>query len=99
MFAVTVVFRSVPEQAGAFLAALRENAATSLRDEPDCHRFDVCTDPGDPALFFLYELYTDPAAFETHKSAHHFRTFSELVAGWTVEKTVKTYRLDPGVLV
>ena len=85
----------MPGKAAAFLAALGENAATSLRDEPDCLRFDVCRDPDDPAAFFLYEVYTDPAAFDVHLAAPHFAAFSKLVADWTVEKSVKTYMLDP----
>jgi quinol monooxygenase YgiN len=96
MFVVTVAFRSVPDRATDFLAALRENAATSLRDEPGCHRFDVCTDPDDPEAFFLYELYTDAQAFEAHKATRHFLAFDALVRDWTAGKTVKTYHLLPG---
>ena len=66
MFVVTVDFRSAPDKATDFLAALRENAAASVRDEPGCLRFDVCTDPDDPTRVFLYEIYTDAAAFEAH---------------------------------
>jgi quinol monooxygenase YgiN len=96
MFVVTVAFRSVPDRAADFLAALRENAATSLRDEPGCHRFDVCTDPDDPAAFFLYELYTDADAFEAHKATPHFTAFDAVVRDWTAEKTVRILTLDPG---
>ena len=96
MFVVTVAFRSVPDKATDFLVALRENAATSLRDEPGCHRFDVCTDPDDPEAFFLYELYTDAQAFEAHKATRHFLAFDALVRDWTAAKTVKTYGLYPG---
>lgn len=96
MFVVTVDFRSVPEKADAFLAALRINAATSLRDEPGCHRFDVCTDPNQPGRFFLYEVYSDAAAFDAHKAAPHFTEFDALVRDWTAEKSVNTYHLSPG---
>lgn len=92
MFVATVLFRSVSDRAEDFHAALRENAATSLRDEAGCQ----CTAPSDPALFFLYELYDDEAAFEVHKATWHFKQFDDLVRDWTVEKTVKTYVLDPG---
>lgn len=89
-----MAFRAVPERATAFLSALRENAAKSLRDEPGCRRFDVCTDPDDPALFFLYELYDDARAFAAHKATPHFRDFDALVRDWTAGKVVKTYALD-----
>lgn len=93
VYVVTVTFRSVPGRATDFLTALRENAAASEKDEPGCQRFDVCCDPNDPAVFFLYELYTDKAAFEAHVASPHFREFSQLADPWTAEKTVATYHL------
>jgi hypothetical protein len=50
----------------AFHQAIVDNARLSLKPKPGCHRFDVCRDPGDPTLFFLYELYDDEAAFQAH---------------------------------
>ena len=95
MFVVTVDFRAAPDKATDFLAALRENAAASVRDEPGCLRFDVCTDPDDATRVFLYEIYTDAAAFEAHKVTRHFIAFDKTVRDWTAEKSVKTYMLEP----
>jgi quinol monooxygenase YgiN len=58
------------------------NAEASVRNEPGCLRFDVCSVAGDPHRFVLYELYTDAAAFEAHKASPHFahwRTVAERV--------------------
>jgi quinol monooxygenase YgiN len=38
---------------------------------PGCRQFDVCRDPLDPALFFLYELYDDEAAIQAHLDSPH----------------------------
>ena len=42
---------------------------------------------------FLYEIYTDRAAFDAHLAALHYLEFNELVADWTAEKIVQTFEL------
>lgn len=91
MFAVVVTFQIKRDQIDAFLPAMLENAQTSLAQEPDCHRFDVCTDPAQPGEVFLYELYTDKAAFDAHLDTAHFKRFDAQVADMIAEKTVQTY--------
>lgn len=90
MFAVTVTFRLHPGQMGAFLPLMMQNAQTSLRQEPGCHQFDVCHG-GAPDTVFLYELYTDAAAFEAHLAAPHFQDFSARTNDMVVSKDVATY--------
>lgn len=91
MFAVIVTFEIKPEMIEAFLPLMYENAAASLRDEPGCHRFDVCTDPARPGDVFLYELYTDLAAFDAHRDTPHFRTFERGGGPMIAAKDVRTY--------
>ena len=55
-----------------FLAAIALNAESSVRDEPGCLRFDVCSVDSDENRFVLYELYADADAFAAHKAAPHF---------------------------
>ena len=93
MYVVTVTFRAVPERAEDFLTALRDNARASVKREPGCLRFDVCTSPEDPAHVFLYEIYIDRAAFDAHLTTPHFLEFNDLVADWTAEKVVQTFEL------
>ena len=64
MYVVTVRFAIKPEFADAFLRAVQSNARTSLEREPGCHRFDVATGDAVHSDVFLYEVYTDRAAFE-----------------------------------
>jgi quinol monooxygenase YgiN len=91
MFAVAVTFQLVPERAARFMPLLLENAATSKRDEPGCLQFDVATDPALPGEVFLYELYTDAAAFDTHLASAHFKAFDAAVTDMIAHKHVRTY--------
>jgi quinol monooxygenase YgiN len=93
MFVVTVTFKIHDAHIDTFLAALRENAALSRAEEPGCHRFDICRDDGCPGEVFLYELYSDRAAFDAHKATAHYAAFSDATSGWVEDKTVRTYRL------
>ena len=93
MYVVTVTFLAVPDRAEDFLTAMRENARASVEREPGCLRFDVCTSPDDAARVFLYEIYTDRAAFDAHLAAPHYLEFNDLVADWTAEKFVQTFEL------
>lgn len=71
---------------------MRANAATSLASEPDCHCFDVLTDPDRPDEVFLYELYNDADAFQFHLDSSHFRSFDGATAKMIESKDVLTYR-------
>ncbi|MBT8155125.1 antibiotic biosynthesis monooxygenase [Epibacterium ulvae] len=91
MFAVVVTFQINPSDLAAFKPAMLANAATSLADETGCHRFDVCTDPARPHEVFLYELYTDAAAFDAHLASAHFKAFDAQVAHMIASKSVATF--------
>lgn len=91
MYVVTVCFTLKTESIGVFLPLMRENARLSLELEPGCHYFDVCQDSSRPELLFLYELYTDRAAFEAHLAAPHFKRFDAEVSSMVAEKSVRIY--------
>lgn len=92
MYAVTVTFTLKAGQGARFLPLMRDNAATSLREESGCHRFDVCTDPDRPDDVFLYELYSDAAAFQAHLATGHFKTFDAATADMIADKQVACYK-------
>ena len=91
MFAVIVFFEVKAAHVAEFQAAMTENAAASVRDEPGCSQFDVAQDPNDPASFFLYEIYDDEDAFKAHLETEHFKSFDAISAPWTASKKVLTY--------
>jgi autoinducer 2-degrading protein len=74
-----------------FEAAIVENARLSRETEPGCRQFDVCRDPEDAALFFLYELYDDEAAVQAHLATPHFLQMNAATASWVERKTVWRY--------
>ena len=92
MQALVVEFRIKPAFIGAFEAAIVENARASRDTEPGCRQFDVCRDPADPALFFLYELYDDDAAIQAHLQSAHFLQMNAATAAWMEGKTVRRFR-------
>lgn len=97
MLVIAVEFRIKAPQAEAFLARVQRQAADSLEQEPECHRFDVAVDPQDAARIFLYELYDDDAAFARHLESAHFRDFDAETGDWVEEKTVSKWTLLPAL--
>lgn len=94
MFVVTVMFQIKPDHIHEFAEAMQANAQFSKDKEEGCYRFDVCKDPDDPNSIFLYELYTDRAAFGLHLESEHFKTFDAMVADWVESKAVKAWELE-----
>lgn len=92
LHALIVEFRIHPLHIDAFATAIADNAQASREHEPGCRQFDVCRDPDDPALFFLYELYDDAAAVTAHLQAPHFRQMDALTAPWVAGKSVRHLR-------
>lgn len=91
MFAVVVKLNIHPDKMAVFLPLVRANASASVQNEPDCHQFDVATDPARPGDVFLYELYSDAAGFEYHKTTSHFISFDRETADMIADKDVATY--------
>ena len=92
-FVVTVQFEVVAAHLEPFMQEMVTNARASREREPGCLVFDVCVDPAQPTQVFLYELYTNAAAFEQHKREAHFLSFDRAVAPWLLGKAVRSYTL------
>lgn len=91
MYAIAVTFKIHREDWDRFMPLMLLNARSSLRDEPGCHQFDVCTDPNRAHEVFLYELYDDEAAFQTHTSSPHYTAFQTAIDGMVAAKDVRSY--------
>ena len=78
MFSLMVQMEVRPGRREHFLAGMAANAEASVRDEPGCLRFDVCSVAGEEDRFVLYELYTDADAFAAHKASPHFARWREI---------------------
>lgn len=91
MYAVTVLFRIKPDVMAEFMPLMQANARTSLSQEPGCQQFDICTDTERAAEVFLYELYTNRAAFDAHLQSAHFKAFDAAVSEMIADKTIHTF--------
>ena len=91
MFVVTVTFVIKSENLDDFMAAMIRQAHNSLTREQGCLQFDVLTDGGKPDQVFLYELYTDRAAFDRHLASAHFQVFDKAVADMIASKDIQTW--------
>ena len=99
MFVVTVNFSVKRNQIEQFKPLMLENARLSLELEPGCQQFDVCFDSNEPRGCFLYEVYDDKPAFETHLQMPHFKLFDAKVAELLDNKIVKTLTLVQGTVL
>jgi (4S)-4-hydroxy-5-phosphonooxypentane-2,3-dione isomerase len=96
MLALIVEFHIKPGFIEHFAKAIEENARLSRDTEPGCCQFDVCRDPADASLFFLYELYDDEAAIQAHLKSVHFQHMDAATATWVQSKVVrKLQRMAP----
>lgn len=86
MYCLLLKTRLRPGSLEAFMDAMRVNAAASVRDEPGCLVFDVLLDRSDADLVWLYEVYTDEAAFEDHMRTAHFLASRPLVEPLILEQ-------------
>ncbi|MEM7312073.1 MAG: putative quinol monooxygenase [Planctomycetota bacterium] len=91
MFVITVRFEIESEHLDEFKTLMMQQAANSLEKEAGCHQFDVCYSPDQTNVCFLYEKYTDLAAFDEHLASEHFVTFDKAVAAWVIDKQVGTW--------
>lgn len=70
-YAVIAHYRCAPEDAEIVRKSLLE-MREHTRSEPANLEYAVHTDAEDPAVFVLYEVYTDRAGFEAHAASDHF---------------------------
>ena len=89
MYIVTVEFLVWPKHVEAFHLAVQQQSRNTLTLETGCHQFDVCVDPQNRERIFLYEAYTDEAAFKTHLASDHYAHFDTTVREWIKSKAVQ----------
>lgn len=91
-YAVTVEFELADGAFDEFYGLVMENARESVASERGCMRFDVLTPSSGPASrVFLYEIYSDRAAFDVHLASKHFRSFDERTGPLVRRKTVHDF--------
>ncbi len=81
MFTIVATLYPKPEHRDAFLAAGREDAISSVRDEPGCVRFEVHENTDNPEELVFIEWYHNEAAFDAHTKMPHFAAFFQAIDG------------------
>lgn len=61
-----------PSHMEKFLQASIENGEASVRDEPDCYRFEIFRDKNDPNRVCFMEIFRNEQALQTHWETPHF---------------------------
>ena len=92
MFVITVKFLINEKDLEKFKVRMLQQARDSLELEKDCHQFDVCHDPNNKNIVFLYETYTDKNAFDIHLNSKHYLAFNDEVTSWVKEKIVTQFK-------
>jgi len=93
-YAITVTFELEDGAAEQFHSLVAENARQSVALEPGCLRFDVLCHVSRRQEVFLYEIYTDAAAFDAHLASAHFRSFDERTRELVRRKTVNAFTVE-----
>ena len=88
-FAIIVTIKLKPGMAARFRPHIEKNAATAVREEPDCHQFQVMTAIDDPDTFFFFEVYSDEMALERHRAQPHFLNYVESTSEMIAERIVQ----------
>ena len=88
-FAIQVTLKLHPGQAEAFRPHILANAEAAVRDEPECHDFQVFQAKDDPDTFLLFEVYTNAAALDVHRQTPHYQAFYEAANELIAEKEIR----------
>jgi len=92
-FALQVTLQLEPGSAAEFRPHILAAAEAAVREEPDCHRFDVAQDEEDPDTFVLFEVYTNAEALEHHHRQPHFLKLHEVVGHLIRDKSRRRLNL------
>lgn len=103
MLSIFVTIDVQEEYLEEFKKASLGDAEGSVRDEPQCFRFDINQDEEIPTRFYLYEVYQDEAAFQHHLTTPHFVAWKNMVEPWfvgelTITRMTTVFPSDAGWL-
>ena len=86
----------VPGRKDAFLARAIEHRETVKRNEPGCRHFDVLVSEDAPDRVFLYAVYTNRSALETHFSTSYTQHFLDGTKPMVAERRLNLCGLAHG---
>ena len=91
MFIVAAELTVEPSDHDRFLPHVLENARLTRTTERGCRQFDVNVDPEKRGAFFLYEVYDDRAAFDSHQASAHLKAFRAAAGSLLRDRNVRFF--------
>jgi autoinducer 2-degrading protein len=88
LLVMAVDYDVVPGQIDAFLAALKENGAASVK-EPGCRELNVTVSQKDPNHVFIFEVYDNAAAVEAHLATDHFKKYKAVTKDMVAKREAR----------
>lgn len=85
-----VEYDIVPGQIDAYLAALKENGAATVK-EPGCHEFNILVSQKDPNHVLIFEVYSDAAAGQAHRETEHFKKYAATTKDMIVKRDARPF--------
>ncbi len=94
MFAAHFIINVKDGNVDAFLQACIEEAEASIRDEPNCHRFDIFRDQAASNRFHFLEIFSSAEDLEAHYKTPHFLKMWGIIESM-IEGDLQQVGLDP----
>ena len=82
----------IPDQMSKFVEAIKENGANAVK-EPGCREFNITVLANRPNHVFLYEVYDNEAALNTHRQTEHFKKYQAAPANMIADRNVRAMSL------
>ena len=89
MYIIISPIQIKPEYRDKYVKELVEVARISVKDEPGCLRLDVIQDAADTNRVWVYEIFKDTAALDTHMKLPFFVEFMDVTKDWREESAFK----------
>jgi autoinducer 2-degrading protein len=77
-----------PADMPKFMEAIKANGAASVH-EPGCRMFNIHVSAKDPNHVFLYEVYDNAAALDSHRQTDHFKKYAATTKDMVVKRDVR----------
>ncbi len=85
--ALVVELQIKPGERERFLARAREHRSNVLSKEPGCLRFDLAVPREQDDTVYLYEVYADDAALETHFNTPYMKEYMDDTGPMIAQRT------------
>ena len=83
-----VELKTAPGQRERYLARAREHRRNVIANEPGCQCFDIVVPDDGGDKVYLYEVYADEAAFETHVNTDYMQAYRADTGPMIAERTL-----------